>query len=291
MKKFLAALLAGIFLTIPNFANAETDDKPTCVLMKFTNDTRYMKLTKDTGDEEYPAATLSDLVLEKLVNTHRFNFNEKENEKPKYVLADLEVQIYNEKILERKIFNDALQSNDYNDFFEGANFAENRAQTIATARVGQIIDPDITRGIGKDNNAKYLIHGTIINIGTGNWLSEDLDFISGAVSSLAQMASSQAGGLLGNGLGVLSYVGNVSVTMHGIGVQCDLRVIEAETGEIIWSKRVTGVGQSRLINTGFFRFGHSNMSNALYDKAMEKAADKIVAALIADLDSKVLELK
>ncbi|MBQ7705197.1 MAG: hypothetical protein IJT73_07220 [Selenomonadaceae bacterium] len=285
MKKFLAALLAGILFTAPNFVNAkpaESDEnKPKCVLMRFTNDTRY--------DAVYPSALLSELVMEKLVNTHRFNFNEKENEKPKYVLADLEAQIYNEKIMERKSFNEALQSNDYNNFFEGV--AENRAQSIATAEVGQFINPEITRGIGKDNNAKYLIQGTIINLGTGNWLSEDLDFISGAVSNLAQMASSQASGLLGNGLGVLSYIGNVSVTMHGIGVQCDLRIIEAESGEIIWSKRVTGVGESRLINTSFFSFGHSNMTNALYDKAMEKAADKIVAALIDDLDSKVLELK
>ena len=279
MKKFLAALLAGILFTTPNFANAkkaESDEnKPTCVLMKFTDDTRYDSLDS--------AEILSEKVILRLVNSHKFKFYEKENEQP--VNVDLEERLYDSKIEELEKFNDALQSNDYNDFFKGVD--EKFAQTIATAQIGQFINEEITRGIGKDNNAKYLIQGTIINIGTGNWLSEDLDFISGAVSNLAQMASSQAGGL-GNGLGVLSYVGNVSVTMHGIGVQCDLRIIEAETGKIIWSKRVTGVGESKLINTSFFRFGHSNISNALYEKALDKAADKIVAALIADLDANKL---
>ena len=293
MKKFLAALLAGILFTAPNFANAETDEsdenKPKCILMKFTNDTRY------GGEKWDPAAQLSDKVMLRLVNSHKFNIDEKENEwfdeeskKHQYVNADLEERLYDEKIKEREEFDDALQSNNYDNFFEGVN--EKFAQTIATAQLEQFINSDITSGIGKDNNAKYLIHGTIINLGTGNWLSEDLDFISGAVSNLAQMASSTGGGL-GNELGALSYVGNVSVTMHGIGVQCDLRVIKAETGEIIWSKRVTGVGESRLINTSFFRFGHANISNALYDKALDKAADKIVAALIADLDSEILKLK
>lgn len=286
MKKFLAALLAGILFTAPNFANAETaesnENKPTCVLMKFTDDTRY--------DSLHSAEILSDKVMLKLVESKKFNINEKETEwideeskKHQWVNADLEERLYNEKIKEREKFDAALQSNNYDDFFEGVD--EKFAQTIATAQLDQFIDPEITKGIGKDNHAEYLIQGTIINIGTGNWLSEDLDFISGAVSNLAQMASSQAGGLLGGGLGALSYVGNVSVTMQGIGVQCDLRIIEAETGKVVWSKRVTGVGESRLINTGFFRFGHANMSNDLYEKALEKAANKIVAALIADLDS------
>jgi len=294
MKKFLSALLAAALFTTPDFANAESvesveeDNLPTCVLMKFTDDTRY-----DTLDS---ADYLSDAVMLELLDSKKFYLNEKETEwtdeygkKHLWIDQDLEKRLYDEKINELKTFNEAISTDDYNKLFE--EFDENRAQTIATAQVGKFIDPNITGEIGRINQAKYLIHGTIINLGTGNWLSEDLDFISGAVSNLAQMASSQAGGLLGSGLSVLNYVGNVSVTMQGIGVQCDLRVIEAESGEVVWSKRVTGVGQSRLINTGFFNFGHSNMSGKLRTKAMDKAAAKMVDALIADLDSGALNLK
>lgn len=293
MKNFLLALLASTLFITPNFANAESteqDYKPTCVLMKFTDDTRF--------DEIHSAEQLSDLVMIKLVNSKRFNLNEKETEwldeegnKHQWINQNMEERLYNEKINELEIFNAALEKSNYDKVFEGEWFEEDRAQTIATAQVGQIIDPKITSEIGKNNNAEYLIQGTIINLGTGSWLADDLDFISGTVSNLAQMASSQASGLLGNGLGALSYVGNVSVTIKGIGVQCDLRVIKAETGEVVWSKRVKGVGQSRLINTGFLNFGHSNMSDALYTKALDKAADKIVAALIDDLDSGKLFLK
>ena len=105
------------------------------------------------------------------------------------------------------------------------------------------------------------------------------------------MASSQASGLLGGTLSALGDVGNIAITIQGIGVQCDIRLIKAETGEVVWSKRVLGIGESKLISVGLFTFGHSNLSSALYAKAMEKAANKIVGALIADMDSKILFLK
>ena len=287
MKKFLLALTTGILFAVPNFADAEpvnSNDNPTCVLMKFTDDTRF--------DEIHSAEQLSDLVMEKLVNSKKFNLNEKatewvdkDNKKHQWINQNLEESLYDEKSDEVKNFNAALESDNYNNFFESTGFDEKKAQTIATAQVGQFISPEITSKIGQANKAEYLIQGTIINLGTGSWLADDLDFISGTVSNLAQMASSQASGLLGGGLSALSYVGNISVTIKGIGVQCDLRVIKAETGEVVWCKRVKGVGESKLINTGFFTFGHSNMSDALYTKALDKAANKIVKALIEDLDS------
>ena len=277
MQKFFV-ILAAILFSLPNFVNAARSDNPTCVLMKFTDDTRY--------DSVNSAEKLSALVFEKLFASKKFNLRETEP-----IKEDIEARLYDEKVDELTKFDAAINSNNYNALFEGNGFKENKAQTIATAQVGQIVTPEITSEIGKNHDAEYLIQGTIINLGTGSWLSEDLNFISGALSNVAQMASSQAAGLLGNTLSALGDVGNVAVTVKGIGVQCDIRLIKAETGEVVWSKRVIGIGESKLISVGLVTFGHENLSSALYTKAMEKAADKIVSALITDLDSHKLFLK
>ncbi len=43
-----------------------------------------------------------------------------------------------------------------------------------------------------------------------------------------------------------------------------------------------------MISVGMITFGHSNLSDALYSKAMNKAADKIVDALLADMKTNSL---
>lgn len=180
-------------------------------------------------------------------------------------------------------FNTAINSGDYNNFFEDGSFDEQKAQTIATAQVGQIISPEITSKIGKDHGADYLIHGTIINLGTGDWLNENLEFISGAVTQYASVAAAYGS----NVLGVLGNFGTIEVQTKGIGVQCDVRVIKAQTGEVIWSKRVTGVAEQSLIGIGPIVFGHTNVSYSLYQKAIDKAVDKISKALIEETAGKI----
>ncbi len=281
-NKLLAAIifiLAAIFF-IPAPTSARGNN-PTCVLLKFTDDTRYDKIDS--------AGNLSELLLEKMQKSKRFNFIETE-----IIDANLEARLYDEKVDELTRFDSAINSGNYNELFEGDGFNENKAQSIVMAQVGQFITPEITAEIGKLHNAEYLIQGTIINLGTGSWLSEDLEFVSGAVSGIARLASSQASNLVGKSLSALKFMGElgeVSVTLKGIGVQCDVRVIKAATGEVVWSKRVVGKGQSEFVQVNFLRFGHENLSSALYTKAMNDATDKIVKALIDDLDSNKLFLK
>ena len=298
MKKILLVLTAIILFSVPNFANAQnsTNENPVFVMLKFSDDTRYDKLRS--------AERLSDFLVEKLVNSGKFNIYEANTEwteenletnetithESKWANANLEELLYNEKSTELAQFNAAIESDDYNKFFEGTYFdekisPENLAQSVATAQQGQIILPEIVSRISKENNnAQYLIQGTIINLGTGSWLADDLDFIAGTVSNLAQMASS-AGGILGNSFSALSGVGNVAVTIKGIGIQCDVRIIDAADGKVIWCKRFKGVGQSKIINSAFFNFGHSKISSNLYTKAMEKVAQKITDSLIEDMQA------
>ena len=300
MKKILPLLLALMVIVFPNFSHAKppTNNGPICIMIKFSNDTRYDKIQS--------AESLSDLLAEKLKNQASLNFHgvdtewmkknletgETEKQKSQWVNVTLEELLYNEKSNDFEKFNKAVESGDYNDFFESAEFESNMAQSVATARTGQFLNKDITSQISRENdNAKYLIQGTIINLGAGTWLADDLDFIAGAVNGIAQMATSQASGILGNSLGALSGVGSVSVTIRGIGIKCDMRIIKADTGEVVWCKRFKGVGQSRLINSVFFNFGHSKMDTNLHTKALDKVAQKIVDSLVEDLKSGALVLE
>ena len=270
MKKFLVLLIITIIFST-SVASAAKSDNPTCVLMKFTDDTRY--------DAINSADRLSDLVLEKMIASKKFNLKEFEP-----IDENLERRLYDEKVDELTKFDAAISSGDYNDFFEGDGFQENKAQSIATANVGQIVTPEITAEIGKNHGAEYLVQGTIINLGTGAWMNEDLEIISGAVAGIAAAYASYASNIISGGLGdVMGGIGGVNVTIKGIGVQCDIRIIKASTGEVVWSKRVLGIGESQMISVGLVSFGHSNLSDALYSKAINKAADKIVNTLLEDM--------
>ncbi len=276
MKKFLVTLLALAILVPASLVSAAKN--PSCALLKFTDDTRFDSM--DTADN------LSRLVWEKLSKSGKFNLYGTEP-----LDVDIEARLYDEKVDELTKFDAAIASGNYNALFEGTGFDERKAQTIATAQVGQIVTPEITAEIGAIDNAEYLIQGTIVNLGTGAWMNEDLEVIANVVNNVAIAASSQAANLITGSMGFLSSLTAVNIKFLGIGVQCDIRLIKAATGEVVWSRRVLGIGEQSQITIGVVTFGHSNLSDKLYTKAMDKAADKIVSALIADLESNKLFLK
>ncbi len=264
-KIFLATILLAVI-----FFTSQVSAAPTFVMLKFSDDTRFDVLN---GSKDAPAIQLSERILERLGKSKKFDFMSLEP-----LSEDMEALLYDEKVGEYNKFLAATNSGNYNAFFEDENFSEKRAQSIATAQVGQIISPEITSKIGKDHGAEYLIQGTIINLGTGKWLNENLEFISGAITQYASVAAAYGS----NVLGFIGNFGAIDVQKKGIGIQCDVRVIKAETGEVVWSKRVTGVAEQNLIGMGFVNFGHSNISYSLYEKAIDKAVDKITDALIND---------
>ena len=273
MKKFLVILFA---LAVSVHANLVCAAKnPSVVLLKFTDDTRFDSM--DTADN------LSRMVWEKLSKSGKFNLYGSEP-----LDVNIEARLYDEKVDELTKFDAAIASNDYNALFEGTGFDERKAQSIATARVGQIVTPEITAEIGAIDNAEYLIQGTIVNLGTGAWMNEDLEVIANVVNNVAIAASSQAANLITGSMGFLNGLANVNIRFLGIGVQCDIRLIRAATGEVVWSRRVLGIGEQSQVTIGLVTFGHSNLSGKLYSKAMDRAAAKIVSALVADMESGAL---
>ena len=279
-KKTLALAMLSLALSLspaeaaiaPNTAN------PTCVLMKFTDDTRY--------DLIESADTLSDLVMEKMVASRRFNLKE-----TRPIDRDMEAQLYDEKARELAQLDSALSTGNFDDVFEGPGFSEDKAQSISTASIGQIVTPAITSEIGNAHHAEYLIQGTIINLGTGNWWNSEFDQMSAAINSATFMSGSTIAPNLLGGFSPLGLLNGVDIATTGIGVQCDIRIIKADTGEVIWSKRVTGIDKQRQVSLGFISIGTTKLSANLYARAMDKAAQNIVDAMLADMDAKKLFVK
>lgn len=274
MKKFFA-LVTVLAAILSGTANAA--ENPGCVLMKFTDDTRF--------DLVESADSLSDLVMEKLIASKKFKLME-----ARPLDENIEIQLYDEKMRDLKYLEEAVQNSEgtvnLSLLFEGTGFDENKAQSIASAQLGQIVDPEITSAIGAAHRADYLIQGTIINLGTGSWWSEDFEKLSGALNlASAFMNSAIPLGALGD------VVGGVDVGKIGIGVQCDLRIIKAATGEVIWQKRVVGIHSQTNVSLGPVSIGSRKLNNNFYAKAMDKAAQKIVDALVEDVAANKLFLK
>ena len=258
--------------------------RPTCVLMKFTNDTRYQEV--DAAD------VLSDLVMEKMIASGNFNIKE-----TRPIDKNMERMLYDEKMREATNANQAMRNGDYGVLFEGAGFNERKAQSISTATEGQIVTPSITSAIGKAHGAGYLIQGTIINMGNGGWIDPDLEGIATAFRFLGEGASqlARSGALRSNGgtgLGAaglaMSLIGSMKQENFAIGVQCDLRIINAQTGEVVWVKRVTGVNVITKTSMARISVGSTKSNNELYAKALDNAAQDIVDAMTTDLRVRML---
>lgn len=270
MKKILA-LLSLLLCFSPGFVSAAAEP-PTCVLMKFTDDTRYQALES--------ADTLSDLVMEKMLAAKKFRLME-----TRPLDENMEVILYDENRRDLEALQKAMGGDDFSAVFEGPGFREDRAQSIASAAKGQFIAPTVTASLGEAHSADYLIQGTVIQLGTGNWWNDDLAKISQAVNLVSTLAGAPAiSNLMGNGTPLGTILSGFDLKVTGIGVQCDVRVIKAATGEVLWTKRVTGLGKQKMVGLGFASFGDDKLNSELYSKAMNEAAQKIVEALIQDMD-------
>ena len=264
----MVTLLFSSTVTLTAFAN------PSCVLMRFTDDTRY--------DRVESAATLSDLVMEKLLNSGKFNFKE-----TKVIDKNLEKLLYDEKAAVFQNARYAMNYGDYNTLFEGQGFNEKWAQSIASARLGQIVSPVIVSSIGRQHNAEYLIQGTILNLGSGDWMENKIaDAAQYANTAMSMMGGSGAANMMGP-LGPLSSLASsINVKKTGIGVQADLKVIKVSTGEVIWQKEVVGKDTQKQISLfGGIKIGSDKLNNDMYYKAMENTAQIIADTLITDADA------
>ena len=267
MKKALLTFLAICLMCTTAFAE-EQPSSPSCVFIKFSNDTRFQ--------ETDAAPQLSELVMERLLASGKFYLTE-----TKPIDKDMEKLLYDEKSREMMKIQSGMASGNFNELFESAAFDSNQADSVATAQVGQKISPSITSAIGRDNNADYLIQGTIINMGKSTWTNKAETDANMAVGFLIELLGKATGlSTLQSVGGDTFYKGNKTTA---IALQCDLRVIKAETGEVVWSTNVASY-------LGVKAKGKRALSekidaqSAWYADVFNVAANDISKALIKALD-------
>lgn len=218
-------------------------------MLKFSNDTRYKNVDS--------AAVLSELVFEKLLATGKVNFNE-----TKPIDQDMEILLYDEKMRDVNNLQKSIAQGNFNALFESGNFDSKHAQSVATAQVGQIVSPSITSAIGNAHGAQYLIQGTVINLGQGNFSGNFDTTTSGSRGGFYFYRKEAA-----------------------VGVTVALRIIRAETGEVVWAKDVSAQKKTALTQVGMFMVGTAKISTDMYSEMMDTAATKIVDALVSDPDA------
>ena len=107
-----------------------------------------------------------------------------------------------------------------------------------------------------------------------------------ANTAMSMFGGSGAANMLGPLGPLASLAGSVNVKKTGVGVQADLKVIKASTGEVIWQKEVIGKDTQKQISLlGSIKIGSDKLNNDMYYKAMEDTAQSIADALIADADA------
>lgn len=250
-------------------AAAQAKPVPECVVMQFTDDTRFKKMGSDRRITEY--------LMNDILKSGKFRLKV---EKP--ITQDMEAMLYDDKRAEVQAAKDAIESGDLSAVFEGPAFADESAQTLATASKGQSVAPAVTARIGKDAGADYLIQGTIVQLGQGSW--EDSDFNT-AKTFIGFGLSFLRGGSLFSDL-----VNHMDRQTAGFSVLADLRVIQASTGTVIWTDRVEKrAGKSE---TSFIigKSGSTDLSETDYVHALKNAAEALVDDLVKAVDDKTLVL-
>lgn len=246
MKNFLTILTVFLICAMSSTTFAET---PTCIMLKFSNDTRYKNVDS--------ASVLSELVFEKLLASGKFNFKES-----KPIDKDMELMLYDEKFRNIANLRQSIEHGNFNVLFGDESFSSKYAQSVATAEVGQFVSPAITSAIGRENGAEYLIQGTIVNLGQGHF-SDRFHNQNAPRGQRVYLYQKTA----------------------GVGVEVALRLIKAETGEVIWAENISEMKKTSYTQINWIPIGTSKLTTDMYSKMMDKAAQKIVDALIADLDS------
>ena len=268
LRKFLALLVICLICTLTTISFAA--ESPTCVVVKFSNDTRYKNVESEV--------LLSELVVEKLLESGKFNIVE-----TKPINEDIESLIYDEKSHEILNLKSGISQGNFNALFEGPGFDPKQAESIATAQVGQIIIPSITSKIGNDNKAEYLIQGTIINMGKGTWDdNEDMNTIAGWASLIERVITRSTSSVFD--------IFKSNEKTAAIGLQSDLRIIKASTGEVIWNKKVSGYSGKKAESDSIY-LKEVKLESEMYASVVENAANEIVKLLIKDLEEGKLFVK
>lgn len=274
MEKWICAAVFAVSALFIQPVFAAATNEP-CVMLKFNDETRFYKIGA--------ADMLSDLVMEKLLASGKFSLKET---RPLDPVA--EQKLYDGNATANQHMNEAAKSGKYDDVFDGEGFSDKKALDITQAKKWQTVSPELMASIGQNHKAAYIIQGSIVNMGKGLRLKDDIGRTASIVGGIANLAGF---GKLGGA--VSDTLGGTITEENTLGVLVTLRVIEAQSGLVVWNKEVLGkstIKQHRNKRNDV-TVGTDKMTNEIFAKAVDNAADEVVKALIADAEAGKLFVK
>lgn len=129
------------------------------------------------------------------------------------------------------------------------------------------LNHDFVVNTGLQENAKYMLAGTILDVRSGN--EEDI-----------------CGSLIGN----LAGLSNPSVLSDYVEVKAEIWLVNTRSGRVVWHTTKTGRESDTYVNSREIKLGDLSVDEEQYYKAVEKCSRELVKALKKDVEKGKLYL-
>lgn len=149
----------------------------------------------------------------------------------------------------------AIKAGNLNAFYDGV------AGQASLQKVGDKLNAEKTSYLGKVHHANYLLHGSIDYLGTGE---------SSFMSPLPQY--------------------DFSYKAPSLDAVVTIRLIRAQTGEIIWLTQKRGASKESLWKYHGIAIGSDELNNQLFVEALEKISKKVIKQMTEDMYKGILKL-
>lgn len=278
MKKQIIAALALALCTcqLPAQAaeqekavkEAAVQSKPACVVLNFSDETACKDMNL--------APRLSNHVLAELSKSKLVRLKQ---EQP--LAKDMEKELNQVHARDIAAAKSAMQNGDLSAVFESPYFASERsAETVGTAKVGQVVSPEVTRTIGETSQAEYLLQGAILGVGAGVSENKDLKAVQDVSRDVFFNST--------DGTNPVTMVAGAVAALSGLfhhkeaklSMIADLKVIKADTGEVVWRDQATTTAKKTEFSALFVGHGSAdNLSGDMQSGLLKKAAHNLVEKL------------
>ena len=228
---------------------AATTEKPTCIVLKFTDQSLAMPTFIGNLDKMNDAEKiLEDYVVEKMLVSGGFTMKESTP-----LTQEAQTLLYDSNKRLKDALQRLIENGDYNGVFEGPGFNGKEAYSIEYAVEGESVSPQVMSDIGQKHGADYLLQGTVVQASGAN-VGGITPFDTNAVASVQ-------------------------------GFVC---LVRTSDGMVVWNAPFYAQGHNSAFRIGPFKIGNDKINKNMYAKIIDKAAEQIVAAMIQALDEGTL---
>lgn len=147
-----------------------------------------------------------------------------------------------------------VDTDDFDAIYDGV------AGQACLQRIGDKVNPDKTKYLGEAHHAEYLLHGSIDYLGTG-----ESSFMSPFPAY------------------------DFSYKAPYLDAVVTIRLIKADTGEIIWLTQQRGASKESLWKYKGVAIGSDELNNQLFVEALEKISKKVMKQMSEDMKKGVLK--